>query len=97
MMYKEQIMKLKRIMYTLQRLFRRTKQILMNCGAECRFPDKSPKEIYREIKINGILYCLTSVFEGNKDIDKTLERLAIKKVASSPASTTEDIDTINVK
>lgn len=35
---------------------------------------------YREVQIGDTCYCLTSRYEGFKDIDKTLERLAVKKV-----------------
>jgi len=33
---------------------------------------------YREVTIGKVLYRLTSVFEGTKDLDKTMERLAIQ-------------------
>lgn len=39
---------------------------------------------YREVKIGKMLYCLTSIFEGKKDLDKTVEQLAIRRAASQP-------------
>jgi len=35
---------------------------------------------YKEVKIGGTLYRVTSVFTGEKDLAKTLEQLAIRKV-----------------
>ncbi len=32
---------------------------------------------YREITIGKVLYRLTSMFEGTKDLDKTMERLEV--------------------
>jgi hypothetical protein len=39
---------------------------------------------YREVSIGKVLYRLTSLFEGSKDIDKTMERLAIRNAMSQP-------------
>lgn len=39
---------------------------------------------YREVSIGKMLYRLTSLFEGSKDIDKTMERLAIQNAMSQP-------------
>ncbi|MFV0241053.1 MAG: hypothetical protein ACK5H4_13560 [Lacrimispora sphenoides] len=39
---------------------------------------------YREVSIGNVLYRLTSIFEGSKDIDKTMERLAIQNAMSQP-------------
>ena len=39
---------------------------------------------YREVSIGKVLYRLTSLFEGSKDIDKTMERLAIQNAMSQP-------------
>lgn len=39
---------------------------------------------YREVSIGKVLYRLTSIFEGSKDIDKTMERLAIQNAISQP-------------
>lgn len=39
---------------------------------------------YREVSIGKVLYRLTSIFEGSKDIDKTMERLAIQNAMSQP-------------
>lgn len=41
---------------------------------------------YREVSIGKVLYRLTSLFEGSKDIDKTMERLAIQNAMSQPES-----------
>ena len=35
---------------------------------------------YKEVKIGGTLYRVTSVFTGEKDLAKTLGQLAIRKV-----------------
>ena len=35
---------------------------------------------FREVKIGDTIYRLTSRFEGNKDLDATLQRLAIKNI-----------------
>jgi hypothetical protein len=40
--------------------------------------------VYREVSIGKVLYRLTSLFEGSKDIDKTMERLAIQNAMSQP-------------
>lgn len=40
--------------------------------------------VYREVSIGKVLYRLTSIFEGSKDIDKTMERLAIQNAMSQP-------------
>lgn len=39
---------------------------------------------YREVKIGKMLYCLTSIFEGKKDLDKTVEQIAIRRAANMP-------------
>lgn len=35
---------------------------------------------YREVKIGKTLYCVTSVFTGEKELGSTLEKLAARKV-----------------
>ena len=37
---------------------------------------------FREVKIGDTVYRLTSRFEGDKDLDATLERLAVKKITN---------------
>ena len=37
---------------------------------------------FREVKIGDTVYRLTSRFEGEKDLDATLQRLAIKRVTN---------------
>ena len=37
---------------------------------------------FREVKIGDTIYRLTSRFEGDKDLDATLQRLAIKKITN---------------
>lgn len=44
-------------------------------------PAKKPSS-YREVTIGKVLYRLTSVFEGSKDIDKTMERLAVQNAVN---------------
>ena len=36
---------------------------------------------YREVKIGKTIYRLTSRFEGRKNLDDTLKRLAVKRTA----------------
>ena len=35
---------------------------------------------YKEVQLGGTLYRVTSVFTGEKDLAKTLEELAVRKV-----------------
>jgi hypothetical protein len=35
---------------------------------------------YREKKIGSTLYCITSVFMGEKELGPTLEKLAVRRV-----------------
>ena len=35
---------------------------------------------YREVKINNTLYCVTSVFNGEKELGPTLEKLAARHI-----------------
>ena len=37
---------------------------------------------FREVKIGDTIYRLTSRFEGDKDLDATLLRLAVKKITN---------------
>jgi len=37
---------------------------------------------FREVKIGDTIYRLTSRFEGDKDLDATLRRLAIKQITN---------------
>ena len=37
-------------------------------------------ETYREVKIGNTIYCVTSVFTGEKDFGKTLEDLAVRHI-----------------
>ena len=37
---------------------------------------------FREVKIGDTIYRLTSRFEGDKDLDATLQRLAIKQITN---------------
>lgn len=34
---------------------------------------------YKEVRIGNTLYCVTSVFTGEKDLGKTLEQLAVRR------------------
>ena len=46
-------------------------------------PNKNPDPAtYREVKIGDTVYRLTSRFEGDKDLDATLQRLAIKRITN---------------
>lgn len=44
----------------------------------------NPREVEKQGSIGKVLYRLTSLFEGSKDIDKTMERLAIQNAMSQP-------------
>lgn len=46
----------------------------------------TPATSYREIKIGHTLYRVTSFFSGEKDLGKTLEQLAIRRVMTEIAS-----------
>ncbi|WP_312614528.1 hypothetical protein [Oscillibacter sp.] len=47
-------------------------------AADWRMASRSRKSTsYREIIIGKVLYQLTSMFEGTKDLDKTMERLEV--------------------
>lgn len=41
---------------------------------------------YREVKIGHTVFRVTSVFSGEKDLGKTLEQLAIRRVLTENAS-----------
>ena len=38
-----------------------------------------PITTYKEIKIGNTVYCVTSKFEGKKQLNETLKRLAVKQ------------------
>ena len=38
--------------------------------------------IFRKVKIGDTIYRLTSRFEGDKDLDATLQRLAVKQITN---------------
>jgi len=42
--------------------------------------DTNTKENIQEVKIGKVVYRLTSVFIGENELNKTLEKLAVKKV-----------------
>ena len=42
-------------------------------------PPDNPITTYKEIKIGTTIYCLTSKFEGKKQLNETLKRLAVKQ------------------
>ncbi len=41
--------------------------------------NKESATSYKEVKIGNTLYCVTSVFTGEKDLEKTLEELAVRR------------------
>ena len=47
---------------------------------------KEPTTLYKEIKIGHTVFRVTSVFSGEKDLGKTLEQLAIRRVLTENAS-----------
>ena len=44
-------------------------------------PPVEPITTYKEIKIGNTIYRLTSKFEGKKQLNETLQRLAVKQAA----------------
>lgn len=71
----------------------RAGKVLVNKRGEFNISnDNIPKSTYREVKIGRTNYRLTSIFEGDKDLDKTLERLAIKKATEQKAVDKKDIN-----
>ncbi|MCL2776322.1 MAG: hypothetical protein FWD71_23715 [Oscillospiraceae bacterium] len=42
--------------------------------------NKNHKSTYREVKIGRDMYCVTSVFTGEKELGATLEKLAVRKM-----------------
>ena len=45
---------------------------------QCNEPATCVKKVRREVIIRGTVYRLTSSFEGLKDLDSTVKRLAVK-------------------
>lgn len=45
-------------------------------------PDGTVRETYREVKIGKTLYCVTSVYKGEINLQKALEDLAIRRIFS---------------
>lgn len=43
---------------------------------------KKTENIYKEVKKGDTIFRLKSVFEGDKDLKKILEKLAVKKAAN---------------
>ena len=68
-------------------LFERLKFALTDRSGGWNVPPSPPVHAkkpfsYREVTIGKVLYRLTSVFEGSKDIDKTMERLAVQNAVN---------------
>lgn len=57
-------------------------------------PNKLPEDIYpssyREVKKGKTLYCVTSVFTGEKELGPTLEKLAARKVLEEMDARTKE-------
>ena len=64
-------------MKKIRALFKLLLDVLKDDRAEIVLSDKQ-LSLLRELKIGKMLYRITSVFEGKKDIDKVIERLAVK-------------------
>ncbi len=47
---------------------------------------KGPTTSYKEVKIGNTIYCVTSIFSGEKDLGKTLEQLAIRRAMTELTS-----------
>lgn len=39
-----------------------------------------PSTLYKEVRIGKTIYCVTSVFTGEKDLGEILEQLAVRRV-----------------
>ena len=42
--------------------------------------NKNHQSTYREVEMKGTIYCVTSVFTGEKELGATLEKLAVRKI-----------------
>lgn len=49
---------------------------------------KQPVKTYREVQIGNTLYRVTSIFNGEKDLGKTLEEVAVRKAMTDSAKKT---------
>lgn len=56
-----------------KKLWAKIKRVFQSISGEI-----NAERYVKELLIDGVMIWLTSLFEGNKDIDKTLERLAVK-------------------
>ena len=54
----------------------------MNTATQ-RNNNKSVLTTYREVRIGKTIYRLTSRFEGNKNVNDTLKRLAVKRATKT--------------
>lgn len=45
------------------------------------------QETYREVKIGNTIYCVTSVFTGEKDLKKALEDLTVRHITQDTGRT----------
>lgn len=48
---------------------------------------KEPTTSYKEVRIGGTVYRVTSVFSGEKDLGKTLEQLAVRRAMTENTPT----------
>ena len=55
---------------------------VMKINPSAEADKKAIPTTFREVKIGDTVYRLTSRFEGDKDLDATLLRLAIKRVTN---------------
>jgi hypothetical protein len=46
---------------------------------------------YREVMIGRTLYCVTSVFKGEKELGATLEKLAARRVAEEMGGVAKEL------
>ena len=42
--------------------------------------NNNQQSTYREVEMKGTIYCVTSVFTGEKELGATLEKLAVRKM-----------------
>lgn len=47
--------------------------------------------IYREVKIGRTVYCVTSIFTGEKELGPALEKLAARRVLDELDSVTKEV------
>ena len=50
---------------------------------------------YREVELNNMIYCVTSVFTGEKELGATLEKLAVRKILDEINQKSQEVLKVN--